>query len=183
MHRIILCAMAMFLAASCVSAQAAPQTCQVSGLPEDVRNVLESEYGGWRIQSAGDLQAGFQKAWEAKRPGQCPGIVSGHFEGKADLSYALLLIPRSKAEQAYRLIVFSKKSGKDSYFSIVLDQSDTESASGAAIYRAEPGLQFNEEKFSAFKLRLDGIYFESFEKGGYIYYWKRGRYQRVIESD
>ena len=51
------------------------------------------------------------------------------------------------------------------------------------IFRVEPGLQFDEEKFSTFKLKTDGIYFETFEKAGWIYYWKHGKYVHRVESD
>lgn len=183
MHRFILFAIGIFLAASCTQAQASSQACQDSALPDGVRSILASEYGNWRVETLVDLDADYQKAWMSKRPNDCPGIVAGHFEGKADLSYALLLIPRAKGKPGFRLVVFSKSSGKGGYTGNALEQGDADLMSDAAIYRAEPGLQFNEEKFSTFKLKSDGIYFETFEKAGWIYYWKRGKYQRVVESD
>ena len=183
MHRIIICAMGMILAASCVCAQEAPQVCADSVLPDGVRAALANEYGEWRIETAADLSADYQKAWVAKRPNDCPGITSGHFEGKSEPSYALLLIPRAKAAQGFRLIVMSKARDKGGYSANVLEQDDKTSVNDAAIYRAEPGLQFNEEKFATFKLKSDGIYFEFFEKGGSIYFWKHGRYEHVVESD
>jgi hypothetical protein len=183
MYRVITSAIAIFLGASCVCAQATTQVCADSALPEGVRATLASGFTDWRIETAGDLNADYQKAWTAKRANECPGIAAGHFDGKGELSYGLLLIPRAKGKSGYRLVVFSKASGKSGYSSSVLDQSETYSINDLAVYRAEPGLQFNEEKFSAFKLKSDGIYFETFEKGGSIYYWKRGRYQHVTESD
>jgi hypothetical protein len=183
MRQFILFAIGIFLASVSSHAQAASQACADSTLPEGVRSVLASEYGNWRVETLADLDADYQKAWTAKRPNDCPGIVAGHFEGKSELSYALLLIPRAKGKPGFRLVVLSKGSGKSGYSANVLEQNDTDLMSDAAIFRAEPGLQFNEEKFAAFKLKSDGIYFETFEKAGWIYYWKRGKYQRVVESD
>jgi hypothetical protein len=183
MHRFILFAVSIVVAASCSQAQAASQVCSDSALPGGVRSVLASEYGSWRVETLVDLDADYQKAWMAKRPNDCPGIVPGHFESKGELSYGLLLIPRAKAVPGFRLVVLSTVSGKGGYSATLLEQSDEYLVSDMAIFRAEPGLQFNEEKFAAFKLRSDGIYFETFEKAGWIYYWKHGKYQRVVESD
>ena len=183
MHRFILFAIGIFFVSVSAHAQAVSQACAESTLPEGVRSVLAREYGNWRVETLADLDADYQKAWTAKRPNDCPGIVAGHFEGKSELSYALLLIPHAKGKLGFRLVVLSKGSGKSGYSANVLEQNDTDLMSDAAIFRAEPGLQFNEEKFAAFKLKSDGIYFETFEKAGWIYYWKRGKYQRVVESD
>jgi hypothetical protein len=175
--------MAMFLVAACASAQSAGQACQVSALPEGVQSILVSEYPTWRIETLADLDADYQKAWTAKRPTECPGIAAGHFESKDDLSYALLLIPREKGRSGYRFLVVSRKSGKGAFSSTVLDQNDKETSGNPAIFHVDPGMAFNEEKFAAFKLKSEGIYFEFFEASGFIYYWKHGRYQRIVESD
>jgi len=183
MQRFLLCAALVLIAISCPSAQTAQNVCADSALPEGVRAVLASQYADWRVETFADLDADYQKAWMAKRPNECPGIVAGHFEGKSDLSYALLLIPRAKGKPGYRLAALSKASSKGNYFAIILDQSDTYSMSDSAVFRADPGLQFDEEKFATFKLKSEAIYFETFEKGGSIYYWKHGRYEHVVESD
>jgi hypothetical protein len=183
MSRIAFFVTVVFLATICARAQTASQVCSDSALPDGVRAVLASEYGSWRIETLADLDKDYRSAWIAKRPSECPGIAAGHFEGNNELSYALLLIPREKGQQAFRLIALSKSSGKSFYSAHMLEQSDTYLTSDAAIFRAEPGLQFNEEKFSTFKLKTDGIYFETFEKAGWIYYWKHGHYVHTVESD
>lgn len=169
-------------AAPFATAQEAAQVCQDSALPEGVRALLASQYAEWRVQTGADLQEAYQKEWTAKRPTECPGIASGQFAGKAALSYALLLIPRAKGRQGYRLVVFDPSS-KDGYSSVVLEQSDAYIPIGTGIYRVDPGLQFNEEKFTTFKLKNDGIYIETQDQPGFIYYWRHGRYRRVLESD
>jgi hypothetical protein len=156
--------------------------CADSALPEGVRAALANDFAAWRVQTVTDLDADYQKEWTAKRAGGCPGIAAGHFESKSADSFAVLLIPREKGKPGYRLAVFSP-AGKDGFRSVVLEQSDEYIPSDSGIFRVEPGLQFNEEKFAAFKLKSDGIYLETYEKGGYIYYWKRGKYERVLESD
>jgi hypothetical protein len=185
MRRLMLASVFAFLVLPGVfvlRAQETAQACSDSTLPEGVRAALASQYGDWRIQATRDLEAQYQKAWVKKRPAACPGIASGQFEGRAALSYAVLLIPREKGKQGYRLVVFDP-SGKDSFSSAVLEQSDNYIPSDSGIFRVDPGLQFDEEKFSTFKLKSDGIYLETLDKGGFIYYWKHGRYQRVLESD
>jgi hypothetical protein len=165
-----------------VRAQEPGQACQESALPEGVRAALASQYAAWRVQTAADLQLEYQKQWMTKRPAACPGIASGHFAGKSAVSYAVLLIPREKGKQGYRLVVFDP-AAKGAFSPVVLEQSDAYIPTGSGIYRIDPGLQFNEEKFSTFKLKTDGLYLETLDQGGFIYYWKHGRYQRVLESD
>lgn len=171
-----------FSVAPFARAQDARQACQDSVLPDGVRAALGSQYSEWRVQTAGDLQPEYQKEWMAKRPTACPGITSGQFEGKSTVSYALLLIPRATGRKGYRLVVFGP-ARKDSFSSVVLEQSDAYIPTGSGIYRIDPGLQFNEEKFTTFKLKTDGIYIETQDQPGFIYYWRHGRYQRVLESD
>ena len=165
-----------------VAAQEQVPTCVDSALPEGVRATLADKYSDWRVQVVADLQSAYQKEWMTKRPMACPGIASGQFAGKSALSYALLLIPRAKSKLGYRLVVFDPAS-RDSFSSMVLEQSDTYVPTGSGIYRVDPGLQFNEAKFTTFKLKNDGIYIETQDQPGFIYYWKHGHYQRVLESD
>ncbi len=174
---------AALLAIPCAFAQAPQSVCSVAVLPESVRVALASQYPDWRVETVGDLEGDYQKAWIAKRPSDCPGFASGHFESNADLSYALLLIPRDKGKVGYRFLVFSSKSGKETYSSSLLEQSDKDAIGSSAIFRVDPGLHFNEQKFAAFKLKSEGIYLEFFETSGFIYYWKHGRYEHVVESD
>jgi hypothetical protein len=177
----LLAAMA-FIAAAGTGAQQLAQSCQDSALPEGVRGALASQFADWRVQTPADLEPDYQKEWMAKHSAACPGIAAGQFDGKSSLSYALLLIPRQKGRQGYRLVVFAP-ANRDSFSPIVLEQSDAYIPTGTGVYRIDPGLQFNEEKFSTFKLKSDGIYLETKDQPGFIYYWKRGHYQRVLESD
>jgi len=184
MRRAILIAVTACAAAFCANAQEAAQAqpCAESTLPQGVRAELAGQFAEWRLQTAADLVADYRKAWAEKHAGDCPGIAPGNFESKSEQSYALLLIPREKGKRGYRLAVF--RAGKaESYSFTLLEQSDETLPSDSAIFRIQPGLQFNEEKFAAFKLKTDAIYVETFEKGGYIYYWKRGKFERVLESD
>jgi hypothetical protein len=178
----VLATLAIFFAAAGTSAQEPGQACQDSTLPSGVRAVLASQFADWRVQSAADLEPNYQKEWMAKRPAACPGIAAGQFDGKSSLSYALLLIPRQKGRQGYRLVVFAP-ANRDTFSTVMLEQSDAYIPTGTGVYRIDPGLQFNEEKFSTFKLKSQGIYLETKDQPGFIYYWKHGHYQRVLESD
>jgi hypothetical protein len=183
MHRFIFSAIGIFFAVSCSCAQGTPLACQESALPEGVRAALSSQYAEWQIETLRDLNADYLKAWAAKRTNQCPGIAVGHFESKIDLSYALLLISRDKGRAGYKFLVFSRKSSKDAFTPNILEQDDKSASGNSAISRVDPGLEFDEEKFAAFKLKSEGIHLEFFEGSGFIYYWKNGHYERVVESD
>lgn len=177
---------AMLAAAPAVRAQepgqGSGQACRDSALPDGVRAALASQFAEWHVQTTADLQADYLKQWMAKRPSACPGIASGQFAGKSAVSYAVLLIPREKGKQGYRLVMFDP-AAKGAFSQALLEQSDAYIPTGSGIYKIDPGLQFNEEKFSTFKLKTDGLYLETLDQGGFIYYWKHGRYQRVLESD
>lgn len=183
MSRIVFFVTAVFLATMCAHAQAASQVCADSALPDGVRAVLASEYGSWRIKTFADREPDYLKAWTAKRPTECPGIVAGHFETRDDLSYALLLIPRDETKSGYRFLVYSRRSNKGAFSATVLEQDDKETSGSPAIFHLDPGPAFNLEKFAAFKLKSEGIYLEFFEASGLIYFWKHGHYEHVFEQD
>lgn len=170
------------IAVTCAHAQAAGP-CDESVLPGGVRATLSSQYADWRVEKLSDLAADYQKAWTKKHSGACPGVVQGHFEDKNQLSYALFLIPREKGKPGYRFVVFSHKSEKDGFHATVLESDDEYAAASCAIQHVDPGPEFNEEKFAAYKLKSEGIFLEFFEASSFIYFWKRGRYEHIVESD
>jgi len=183
MLRFILFAVSIVAAASCSQAQTSSQTCGDSALPDGVRSILASEYGNWRVEALADLADDYRTAWTKKHAGACPGIAPGHFENKNELSYALLLIPREKGKAGYRFVVFSRKSDKDNFHPTMLESDDKYAAASCTIHHVDPGPKFDEEKFAAYKLKSEGIYLEFFEASGWIYFWKHGRYEHIVESD
>ena len=166
MLRFIVVTFGILLAAVRAHAQTPSHLCADSSLPDGVRSVLAGDYGNWRIEALADLADDYQKAWTKKHPGACPGIAPGHFENKNELSYALLLIPREKGMAGYRFIVLSRKSDRDSFHATVLESDDKYAAASCAIQHVDPGPEFNEEKFAAYKLKTEGIYMEFFEASG-----------------
>jgi hypothetical protein len=182
MKRLLLFGAFALVAVTCAHAQASGP-CSDSALPEGVRATLGSQFAEWRIQTTADLEEDYRAAWTSKKASDCPGIAIGKFDGRSEPSYALLLVPREKGKQAFRFTVLSKSGKAGVYSATLLEQDDTYGPGEMGIYRVEPGLQFNEERFATFKLKTDGIYVETFEKAGWIYFWKHGHYEHVVESD
>lgn len=185
MKRLLLACGVALIAVTCARAQKSGP-CSESALPEGVRASMDSQFAEWRIETIEDLEEGYRAAWVSKRANDCPGIAVGRFDGRPEVSYAMILVPREKGKQAFRFVLLANtgKSGKQGAYSVtVLEQDDKYGPGEIGIFRVEPGLQFDEEKFSTFKLKTDGIYFETFEKAGWIYYWKHGKYVHRVESD
>jgi len=56
------------------------------------------------------MDADDQQLWLNGSNGkESPGIAIGHFESPDDLSYAVLLVPKSDPSGGYKLLVFSKR--------------------------------------------------------------------------
>jgi hypothetical protein len=185
MKRLLLFGAFALITVTCTQAQTSGP-CSDSALPEGVRASLGSQFEEWRIQTTADLDEDYRAAWTSKKASDCPGIVIGKFDGKSEPSYAFLLVPREKGKQAFRFVVLAStgKSGKQgAYSATVLEQDDKYGPGEIGIFRVEPGLQFNEEKFATFKLKTEAIYFETFEKTSWIYFWKHGHYEHIVESD
>lgn len=182
MKRLFLFGALALVAVTCTQAQTSGP-CSDGALPEGVRATLGSQFAEWQIQTTADLDEDYRKDWTTKHPNDCPGIAIGKFDGRSEPSYAFLLIPREKGKQAFRFAVLSKAGKAGAYSVTVLEQEDKYDPGEIGIYRVDPGLQFDDEKFSSYKLKIDGIYVEYFGKGGVIYHWKHGRYMHTAESD
>lgn len=158
-------------------------SCRISRLPKEAQVLLNREYANWRPKDVSDLGADDRQYWSKAHTRGCPGIAAGHFEGPYQLSYALLLVPKSESTQGYRIVVLTKVTD-DSYTLRVLDLGDSgASDSGMVIFTAPQGSYSDSEGTTSVQLKLDGIYVEWIEKGAAIYYWKDGNYLTLQTSE
>jgi len=175
----------LFLA-FCAATKAA-NPCDVSNLPQQIRTKLEKNYADWQPERVENLYEDDRPLWTKAHPDDCPGIAIGHFESKAELSYALLLISRPDRKRlGFRLVVFSRTGPSALYVPHLVTDWNIGlfyQGSGQAISTVPPG--HYEEAIGPKKVRtdLDAISLEDFEKGIAVYYWKLGRYHELITSE
>jgi len=160
--------------------------CDAKAVPAQVSEALKSKFADWRPKQLSDMEADDQQLWLKGPNGKaCPGITIGHFESAKELSYALLLVPKSEPTGGYKVVVFSKGPTGDVYTWKLLDHADGETYSGLVISKADPGKYSDFEGTKSIQTKLDGVYLEWMEKGAVLYYWSAsaGRYHRLRVSD
>jgi hypothetical protein len=153
-------------------------------LPTQARTLLAANFPRWRPKQLSDMDADDQQLWlNGPNGSQTPGISVGHFEAAGELSYAVLLVPKSDPSGGYKIVVFSKEPEKGTFMWKLLDHADGQAYSGLVISKAGPGKFSDLVDRKSVYLKLDGIYVEWMEKGAVLYYWSESRYQKLAVSD
>jgi hypothetical protein len=160
------------------------RACDGSALPASVRDLLNAKFSEWTPKQVSDMNADDQQLWLTGAHGkECPGIVEGRFETADELSYAILLVPKSNPSGGHKVVVVSKGSPKSAYTWKLLDHADGQTYSGLLISKATPGKYSDLENNKSIQLKLDGILIEWMEKGAVLYFWSEGRYRKIVVSD
>ena len=180
--------MVLFGTLGLVSAQISPTqhatACDESTLPASVRDLLKAKFSDWRPKQVSDMDADDQQVWLTAVHGkECPGIVVGRFESADELSYAVLLVPKSNPSGGHKVVVISKSAPKSTYTWKLLDHAEGQTYSGLVISKAAPGKYSDLENNKSIQLKLDGIQVEWMEKGAVLYFWSEGRYRKIVVSD
>jgi hypothetical protein len=158
--------------------------CDESALPASVRDLLNAKFSEWRPKQVSDMDADDQHLWlTAVHAKECLGIAVGHFETADELSYAILLVPKSNPGGGHKVVVVSKGGPKSAYTWKLLDHGDGQTYSGLVISKAAPGKYSDWENNKSIRLKLDGIQVEWMEKGAVLYFWSEGRYRKIQVSD
>lgn len=166
---------------SAASVQQSSDLCNVQSLPVDIQNLLNQEYGSWKVQEPANLSHRAREAWEPEKPLACPGIAVGYFESAKALAYAVLLVPAGHADQGYRFLVFSEKLGQPGYEVRVLDKLDEKGAANYYIQSTPISKFFDVPSRKKFQARTkDGILLTDSGENEYgveVYFWSGGRYR------
>lgn len=152
-------------------------------LPAPVHELLTSEFPEWRPRKLSDLESYDQKLWLKSHPRDCPGIATGHYSSADQLSYAVLLVPKSTSTNGYQLIVVSKNTTQGTYSWKMLDSSKRQADSGNVVSTVKPGKYSDFERGKSVTIKSDGIDLEWLEQAAILYYWSRGRYLKLQISD
>lgn len=153
-------------------------------LPTQIRTLLTANFPQWRPKQLSDMDADDQQLWlNGPNRSQSPGISVGHFEAAGELSYAVLLVPKSDPSGGYKIVVFSKEVEKGTFTWKLLDHADEQTYSGLVISKAGPGKYSDVADRKPVRLKLDSVYVEWMEKGAVLYYWSESRYHKLAVSD
>ena len=163
-----------------VTAQS-PTPCE-KALAPTVQSYIEHQFPEWRPKVLSDLEGYDRQLWQETHRKECPGIAVGHFEHAEQLSYALLLVPRSTAKSGYKFVVITS-APEHTYRSEILDHNDAADASGMVISKAPPGKYSDFEQTKTVQLKLDSISVDWLEKSSVLYYWSEGHFLSIDTSD
>ncbi len=162
------------------SAPAAPssEVCNASRLPEQVRGVLEAQFPPWKYETLEDFNEYYRNLWMEAAPGECPGIVEGHFDHTSRVSYAFLLMsPAEKNALTYNLVVVSENDEKEYQAKSIA--SFESPYHFPAISKAKPGRYSDPQKTRAITISADGILLEELEVGATLHYEVGGKYRKL----
>lgn len=171
------------VAASSLSAVQGPKPERLV-LPTQVQMLLTANFPQWRPKLLSDMEADDQQLWlNGPNGSESPGVSVGHFEAAGELSYAVLLVPKSDPSGGHKIVVFSKELEKGTFTSKLLDDANGQTYSGLVISKAGPGKYSDVAEHKSVQLKLDGIYVEWMEKGAVLFYWSESRYHKLVVSD
>lgn len=188
--KVCLTAVVLFAAASLPNLASGPiwaaqasTVCAEAPLPAPINELLGAKFAGWRPQQVSDLDGDDQKYWSASHPKECPGIAIGHFEFADRVSYAVLLLPKSKQQNGYQIVVFSKVTDASAYTWKLLEHAEGKNTFAPVIYKVPPGKYVGFDDTKSVRIKLDGLSVDWIEKSSFIDYWWEGRYHKIWTSD
>jgi hypothetical protein len=174
----------LLLVAICKLPALAQDTSCVLNVPA-VKLVVEhiaKQFPSWRIQTLSDFSVEYQDMWKKKHPQECPGFTSGHYLTKTKLTYAALLIPSDSRKPGYKLVLISQsRAGKT--FSSVLENVNGVTSTPNVIYTLPPGKYSDAETVDKVTVHSDVLVLEQLEAGSVLYYYRNGRFKKLIISE
>src|SRR5712671_6634531 len=150
--------LALGLATSLASVDAAGDSCDVSALPVAIRDLMKAESESWMIQPSSNLTPSGRRSWEYKKypPSDCPGVAVGRFDNN-QASYAVLLVHRDESDRGHRLLVFRPEPG-GKYVETILESSDLPGAKDTFVRTAPIADFFDRRSVRQFKpIAREGI--------------------------
>lgn len=172
-------AIVLVLVAGAARAKEGPQAaCDMSALPRDISEVVNSRFVGWRIKTTADLEPYDRRLWIEGKGDACPGITSGHFVSWKKLTFAVLLVPDSPHRKGYKVVVFANLSKP----TIVQDEQNPGGAD-PVIYRLPPGSYSDADGARTIRVRTDVLQVEKMEVSTTIYFWRDGHTGHLVTSD
>ena len=103
----------------------ATDACEASALPQEIRAKIDKNYPDWQVEKLEHLGDEDRQLWLKAHPAECPGIAVGHFETKAELSYAVLLVSKpDRKRSGFRVVAFSRIDSHSPYVARLVEKWD-----------------------------------------------------------
>ena len=133
-----------------------------------------------------DLLKDDQELWSQAKPDLCPGFAAGHFESMKHLSYAVILVGSDKAK-GYKLVALTADAG-NRYKANVLSEEKRNGPEKYPLYpvvHSLPPGEYRDFYDSSRKVQtqLDAIALERLEAWMTMFYWEKGRFNKLRLSD
>ena len=176
-------AIVLFISETTFAEGLSKDPCENTVIPKEVLQLVTDRFPSWHVLRFSDLYPDRQEDWlRSQYREQCPGIAAGHFETKASLSHAMLLIPNDKTKNSFRLVVVHSKHGRLDLKVLIDAPCHNCRWHDEVVYRLPPGKyeDFYQEK--TIVLTNEGFQWET-SKGAWLFYWKKGQYHKIITSD
>lgn len=163
---------------------ASDDICAYSSLPQAVERLLVTKYPDWNAWKLPD-ESPYLEKWTKEHSKNCPGIASGYFESRTQLSHAILLVPKDPEKLGYRLVVLSKwkASGQDTYRERILWEDDSELARKVVygyIYTVPPGTYWDFDKTRNVQIGMEGfVYRLIVGRQTILFYWHQDKYADI----
>jgi hypothetical protein len=146
-----------------------------------LQNRLKADFPSWKVQEPSNLSQRARDRWRDEKPLVCPGIASGQFESKNQISYAILLVPAKNPDSAYRLLVLTPGVGSSANSLRVIDQWDKGGASYNFIHTIQISKVFSKEWIRKLQLKTnEGILTVDSGENEYgveVYFLANGQYR------
>jgi hypothetical protein len=152
-----------------------------SGLPEEdqvVRDVLRTDFPGWRLVTARDLSADQQRQWAAEHPGQQPGLASGSYFGETRKAYAALLTMDAKEGRRMRVVVL-KPTPEGARFEALVLFSESPVDSTPQIFTSKAGEYQVFLEGKSVPVPTEGVVYAHGAGQQKLFFWNVERFQDV----
>jgi hypothetical protein len=168
--------------ATAIAAEQSQLASCVPALPEGARQVIETKYSNWRILVDSDLNKDDQEIWSRTHRGECPGITSGRFVSPSKADYAVLLVNKQSAHREVRVIVV--RSNTSSAYEATAIYSNNQVTNYPVIHTSKPGKyhDFHDRK-KFVQIDSDVLIYEHIESRALAFYYKGGKFIRLVISD
>lgn len=156
-----------------------PTPCQTL-IPSALAAQLRERFPGWQAVELQALDEEDRALWVKKRGEVCPGAVRGKFDGTNRDQYAIVLIQTQPRLAARLLFAAKSRAGRFRFNTLIHGPTDHVEV----VYKAPPGEYHKAgRKTRPITVKTELIVLETIGSGMSGFYFKEGRFRRILLSD
>lgn len=155
----------------------------VSLLPKEGLKKITISFKDWRILEKNDIDSDDQILWDKAHGGECPGVAVGDYDGSKEKQYAILIIPKDSVKRQFKLLLL-KNNPSEKYTIRTIYEADNAGDAYPVIYTGDSGTYSDlYDENTKVEVNHDAIICEFIEKGAFAFYYKKGKYKKLLISD